>query len=359
MKKNKTKMALIFAGLLAATCITGCSRSGTETELSKSEDGELVGDMTSATDSNMYDDSMPDMIPVDDIPEMDENTIPTYPADDTSHGNTYNSDMNTVYDPAVSANNNPDVQPVTGSEPTSVERVNTGSESSNGVLAPPSVPTNDDGSVYMGHGTIQPEDKYGDLGDGLNRDVLSNNDSVKTFMFDNCQMTIGNFTVNGFIEAAEHEWHIYTAGGLFVTELAPGEKGFCHVDSDYFSAPENRVSGTADKNGQVVFYMKNTSDTTLSIGDCVVYKVYISFANHGIGDYNELPAIDYFGMTWDTAESVITDKELLGEYRLVGTPDDSDNRITRYKYGALEETAVWLDVLKSTGTFCGITITDL
>lgn len=220
------------------------------------------------------------------------------------------------------------------------------------------LPVDLNGNLYTGHGEMHPEDMYESLNDGLHKSAVMNDGEIQSLVIDNSLVQVGHFTGNDFINTAEHEWHFYSKGGALPEQVEPGKEAFYHLDSDYFSADSNKKVLTPKKNGQVVFYVKNNTDMTLSAMDCPVYKIYVSYASHGVENYSEIPVVDYFGMQiLDSAESV-KDGSFFGDCR---KSEIIEGGITRYEYGTLSETYVWIDVMPydNQDIFAGITIACL
>lgn len=214
--------------------------------------------------------------------------------------------------------------------------------------------------AYDGNGNELPEtgrdvthqDWVDNLPEGLGYDLMHGLGDGTSITFDNCYVTMGQFTPNSLIQNTEHEWHYYNSAKSTPDYLAPGEHGFLHIDSDYFSSPENRKTSVTKKNGQVVLYVKNTSDATLSAMDCTVHKIYISYASHGIYDYMEIPVVEYMGLKiFDDASSVI-DGSYFGKPRLkesLAAQKWGENYFDmwRFYYGSIEVSAANIDVIKT------------
>lgn len=219
------------------------------------------------------------------------------------------------------------------------------------------IPTKPDGSYYTGHEDNSPEDKYENLPEGLHNDAVHNNQEIKKFMFDNAEFEINNFTAQDFINNTQHEWHIYTKKGFDDTKsLAPGDTAFFHMDSDEFSDKANQKKETNRKNGQVVLYVRNNTDSSQSVYDCMVYKIYITYAGYGANYYNNIPIAEYCGLQiLDDLSDVV---DYFGDYRdytIVSVEEDS---VSRYQYGTIEKTAVNIDVMNYQGksVFIGFSI---
>lgn len=220
------------------------------------------------------------------------------------------------------------------------------------------VPVDKNGNPLLPHGDTTLVDKYASLPDGLHKEACYNQTDVQTLYFDGVEMQVGTITGNQFFATAEHEWSRYSEVDDNIDTLEPGEKTAYHIDSPYFSSSSNRKKGISKKNGQVVFHVVNNSDTAMSVFDCVIYKISISYSLHGIADYNELPIVRYFGKQILDDAADIRDNSYFGEPRDETVLYEDERDIWRKYYGTMTETSVSIDTIEwdDSDIFAGITI---
>lgn len=362
---------IIFTLCITALCFTGCANKNSDDALSGVERESSVSvssssDIQDNSENNIVTTTVSD---VTDISDITSNTDVTTTVSDnksstglSSSDKEYDSKNNSaVTDSQNNSENKVTVTSVTLNPsfvPKSDEQIEREAQAIKDYLSENNVylPTNSDGSVYLGHEENSPDDKFENLHDGLHNDAVHDDENVRKFSFDNAEFEVNAFTPQDFIDKTSHEWHIYTDAGFKIKDLSPGETAFFHMDSNDFSDKANQKKDTFKKNGQVVLYVENTSDTVQSLYNCTVYKFYVNYAGYGVEYYDNIPIVEYYGL--QILDKLDSPTDYFGDFRDSYNETIGEDIVARYCYGTIEKTAVNIDVIsyQNNQVFIGFSI---
>lgn len=178
----------------------------------------------------------------------------------------------------------------------------------------------------------------------LNAKLKRFDESVITLCFDNVTFRAG-MTLTDISNASE--WYSVTADKM----LGPGESTFACLENKYWSSDNFKLADKVARNGDIVIWVRNYTNTQQAVKDCNIYKFQISYQN--CYDYfSTRPELLYCDYTFDSTISSLTDSA----NNRAAVIDVFGNSYTRCDFGDINSCLVYLDFDSDTDKLTGVTI---
>lgn len=180
--------------------------------------------------------------------------------------------------------------------------------------------------------------------DSLNAKLKRFDESVITLCFDNVTFRAG-MTLTDISNASE--WYSVTADKM----LGPGESTFACLENEYWSSDNFKLTDKVARNGDIVIWVRNYTNTQQAVKDCNIYKFQISYQNC-YDCFSTRPELSYCDYTFDSTISSLTDSS----NNRAAVIDVFGNSYTRCDFGDINSCLVYLDFDSDTDKLTGVTI---